>query len=131
MSVTFSLFDFASIHAKEEIEAHNEQAARAEYRHTMLDLNGEIAKARIRLDGARRIAANTPIQLEAAQATERQAKARYQAGLGTIAEVADAERLLTESQIDNNLARLGVWRALLRLAFAQGDLTPFLEEVSK
>ena len=131
MSVTFPLFDFAAIHAKQEMEVHNERAAQAGYRQTMQDLNGEVAKARVMLKGARDVAANTPLQLEAAELTERQASARYKAGLGTIADVADAERLLTQSQIDDRLARLGVWRALLHVAVAQGDLTPFLDEAGR
>jgi hypothetical protein len=41
--------------------------------------------------------------------------------------VADAERLLTQAEIDDALARLSVWRALLSVAAAQGDLQPFLD----
>ena len=78
------------------------------------------------LDGARRVAQNTPIQLQAARTTEQQASARYKAGLGNIAEVAEAERLLTQAEIDNSLAQLGIWRGLLGVAAAQGDLAPFL-----
>jgi outer membrane protein TolC len=55
-----------------------------------------------------------------------QANARYQAGLGTIVEVADTQRLLTQSEIDDALARLGVWRALLATAAAGGNVQPFL-----
>jgi hypothetical protein len=46
-------------------------------------------------------------------------------------EVADAERLLTQAQIDDALAKLGVWRALLGVAAAEGDLQPFLESAGK
>ena len=73
------------------------------------------------------MAQNTPMQLEAARATEQQATARYKAGLGTIVEVAEAQRLLTQSEIDDALAKLGVWRAMLASAAAQGDLEPFLD----
>ena len=83
-------------------------------------------KAKAVLEGARRVAQNTPIQLEAARATEQQATARYRAGLGNIVEVAEAQRLLTQAEIDDSLARLGIWRALLGLAAVEGDLTPFL-----
>ena len=67
------------------------------------------------------------IQLDAARTTEQQATARYRTGLGNISDVADAERLLTQAEIDDSLARLGVWRALLGIAAAQGDLRPFLD----
>jgi outer membrane protein TolC len=125
-TVTFPAFDWFSIHAKKEVEVHNERSAEAKYNQTLEDLNGNILKAKAILEGARRVAQNTPIQLDAARATEQQATARYKAGLGNIAEVAEAERLLTQTDIDNSLAQLGVWRALLGVAAAQGDVAPFV-----
>jgi outer membrane protein TolC len=77
------------------------------------------------------VAENTPIQLEAARATEQQANARYKAGLGTIVEVAEAQRILTQAEIDDALARLNIWRAMLAVAVAEGDLAPYLEEVKR
>ena len=77
------------------------------------------------------IAQNTPIQLEAARATEQQATVRYRAGLGNITEVAEAQRLLTQAEIDDGLARLGVWRARLGVSAAEGDLAPFLAAAGK
>src|SRR5207253_6653792 len=78
------------------------------------------------LEGSRKIAANTPVAVAAATALSQQANARYQSGLGTIVEVADAQRLLTQAEIDDSLARLGVWRALLSMAAVTGDIQPFL-----
>jgi outer membrane protein len=69
---------------------------------------------------------NTPLQLSAARETELQARTRYKAGLATVLEVAEAQQLLVQASIDDALARLGVWRSLLALAGARGDLKPFL-----
>lgn len=77
------------------------------------------------------MAANTPVEVAAARAATGQATARYQAGLGNIDEVAEAQRLLTQAEIDDALARLGVWRSLLGVATAAGDLQPFLAEASQ
>jgi len=127
MTVTFPLFELASLKARKEMEHHQELAEQARYDQVLLDLNGEVARAQAMVRGARRVAANTPIQLEAARATEQQASARYKAGLGTIVEVAEAQRLLTQAEIDDSLARLSVWRALLALAVAQGDVESFVQ----
>ena len=43
----------------------------------------------------------------------------------------EAQRLLTQSEIDDALARLSVWRALLDLAAATGAIDPFLAEASR
>jgi outer membrane protein len=69
------------------------------------------------------------VQLAAAQQSEVQARARYQAGLTSIVEIADAQRLLTEAEIQDQFARVDVWRALLAEAVAAGTLAPFLNLV--
>ena len=131
MNVTFPAFDLPSIRARKEVEHYHELAEAARYDEVIQNLNGEMEKATATLAGARRVAQNTPIQLEAARATEQQAAARYKTGLGTIVEVAEAQRILTQAEIDDALARLSVWRALLAVAVAEGDLAPYLEEVKR
>jgi len=131
MNVTFPAFDLPSIRARKEVEHYHELAEAARYDEVIQNLNGEMEKATATLAGARRVAQNTPIQLEAARATEQQAAARYKAGLGTIVEVAEAQRILTQAEIDDALARLSVWRAMLAVAVAEGDLAPYLEEVKR
>jgi outer membrane protein len=82
------------------------------------------------VQAARAVAANTPVQLAAAQLTEAQAGARYQAGLASIVEVADAQSLLAQAEVQDQLARVDVWRALLAESAAHGTLTPFLALVN-
>lgn len=129
MNITFPVFDIAGIRARKSIEAAQERAEQARYRQVLQDLNGRLAQAEAALAGARRVAANTPVQLDAARAAEQQAGARYKAGLGGIVEVAEAQRLLTQAEIDDALARLAVWRAALAVATARGDLMPYLQAV--
>ncbi len=131
MTVTFPAFDIASIRVRKQIELHNERTAAARYDQILQDLSGEMEKARATLVGAQRISQNTPIELEAARVSEQQASARYRSGLGNIVEVAEAERILTQAEIDDALAKLGVWRALLGVAVATGDLQPFLQQILK
>jgi outer membrane protein len=85
-----------------------------------------VAKAQAVLAAAQRIAMLAPAQLDAARAAEEQARARYDSGLGNIADVADTQRLLTDAEISNGLAMLSVWRAQLGVAAARGDLSPVL-----
>ena len=131
MTVTFPVFDIASIRARKQIEVHNERTEAARYDQVLQDLTGQVEKARAALSGAQRAAQNTPIEVEAARAGEQQASARYRTGLGNIVEVAEAQRILTQAEIDDALAKLGVWRALLGLAAASGDLQPFLQQTGK
>jgi outer membrane protein TolC len=130
-TVTFPLFDLASIRARQAEQSAAVRVESSRYDQTMAELTGRLNTAKAQLDGARRMAENTPLQVQAAGAADRQATARYQVGLGTIVDVADAQRLLTEAEIDDSLARLAIWRAKLTLAATQGDLQPFLQETSK
>jgi outer membrane protein len=130
-TVSFPLFERASIRAQEAEQAANMRAESARYQQIATDLQARWNGAVATLSGARRIAENTPIELTAARAATDQATARYKAGLGNIDEVAEAQRLLTQSEIDDALARLGVWRALLGVAAAAGDIQPFLAEAGQ
>src|SRR5262249_33636502 len=129
VTVTFPVFDIFSIRAKKAVEAANERAERARYDQTLQDLTGQLRKAQASLDGARKVAENTPIELDAARTTETQERARYQAGLATLVDVSDAQSFLVQSEIDDALARLAVWQNLASVAAAQGDLRPFLESL--
>src|SRR5215467_13883573 len=129
VTVTFPVFDIFSIHSKKAVEAANERAEQARYDQTLQDLTGQLRKAKASLDGARKVAENTPIELEAARTTETQERARYQAGLATLVDVSEAQSFLVQSEIDNSLARLAVWQNLASVAAAEGDLGPFFESL--
>ena len=130
-TVTFPATDLASIRARQAVQSATIRAATARYQQIATDLKARWHAAVATLRGARNVAANTPVQVSAARAATDQATARYQSGLGTIDEVAEAQRLLTQAEIDDALARLGVWRALLGVATAVGDLQPFIVEASQ
>jgi outer membrane protein len=131
LTATFSVLDFPSLHFKKQIEQSNERAQQAEYDKTLQMLTAQAERAKAAYDSAVLISQNTPVELEAARLGERQANARYQAALAPIVEVAEAQRLLLQAEIEDNLARLTVWRAMLGEALAQGDLQPFLELARK
>ncbi len=127
-SVTFPAFDMFSINARKRVEIQNELAESAHYERTLQALTTQEAKARALMKAATDIARNTPIERQAATAGESQARARYQNGLTSVIEVAEALRLLAQAEADDAVARLGMWRALLATSQAHGDLTPFLAQ---
>ncbi len=129
ISVSFPLFDIFALRARREAEASNETAERARYEQTIQNLTAQDARARALVEAAQRIAENTPLQLKAAQEAETQVRTRYGFGLATITDVADVQRLLAQAEVDDAVARLGVWRGLLVAARNQGDLHPFLQQV--
>jgi outer membrane protein TolC len=126
-TVTFPIFDLFSIRERKEIEAHNERAELATYDRVVQEINAQSETARAESEGARRVAENTPIQLDAARVLDQQARARYDANLGTVVEVSDAQRLLLQAEVGDAVARIGIWRALLSEASARGNLSDLLK----
>jgi outer membrane protein TolC len=131
LTVQFPVMDRAATQAREAAQSATVRAQTARGQQIATDLRAQWNAAVARLDGARRVAGNTPVQVSAARTALQQATARYQSGLGIIDDVAEAQRLLTQAEIDDALARLGVWRGLLQVAAAAGDIQPFLAEVGQ
>ena len=128
MQVVFpNLFDFASLRARRAAAGALTRAECARYDEAVLTLTSQQRAADALVDAARAIAQNTPIQLAAAQQSEAQARARYEAGLASIVEVAETQSLLANAEYQDAVARVEVWRALLAQAVAQGNVAPFIQ----
>jgi outer membrane protein TolC len=121
-----NVFDFSSLRARKAGAQAFERAETARYDEALLTVTSQQRAAAAMVQASRDVAANTPVQLAAAQQSEAQATARYQAGLASIIEVADAQSLLAQAEVQDQLARVDVWRALLAEAVAQGNLASFL-----
>jgi outer membrane protein TolC len=130
-TVTFPVSDLPALRAKEAQQSAVIRAQSARAEQIALELRTQWNRAVAQLDAARRTASNTPVQVSAARAAAQQATARYEAGLGNIDAVAEAQRLLTQAEIDDALARLAIWRGLLGVAAAAGDIGPFLTEAAR
>ena len=118
-------FDFTSLRARRAAAAASARAETALYDEAMLTVTSQQQAAAAMVEAARAVAANTPLQLAAARQSEAQATARYRAGLASIVEVADAQSLLAQAEVQDQIARIDVWRALLAQAVARGTLDPF------
>jgi outer membrane protein TolC len=108
LSVTFPLLELPAWHAREASQNAEIRSEEAKAAQIAVDLKAQWNRAVAMLNGARRIAGNKPLDVSAARTAVNQASARYQAGLANIDELAEAQRLLTQAEIDNVLARLGV-----------------------
>jgi len=131
LTVTFPAMDRFTIREQEAMQSANIRAGQAQYSVITTNLRSQFNAALATLTGARRVAANTPVQVTSAGTALQQATARYQSGLAPIDDVAQAQRLLVQAQIDDALARLSVWRARLQLATVRGDIQPFLTEAAQ
>jgi outer membrane protein TolC len=129
-SVSFPVLDYYAVRARRSMAAQNEQAQQATYDLALQKLMQKDARARVLLDNARRIADETPVLIIAAKDNESKALTRYRTGLCNIVEVAEAERILERAQVEDAVAEVRVWRSILAVSYAQGDLRPFMSLVT-
>lgn len=129
LTAQMNLTEIFAIHDRKRVEEANRRREEAVYARVTQVLTAQQQAATAQLEGARRVAQNTPIELAASREGELQATARFRAGLGTIVDVAEAQDLLAQAEMDDSLARLSIWRALAELSAANGDLSPFLNTV--
>jgi outer membrane protein TolC len=121
-----NLFDFASAKARQRASAAATRAESARLDEGRLVLTAEQRTADALVQAARDVAQNTPVQLAAARQSETQARARYDAGLASIVEVAEAQGLLAAAEVQDAVARVDVWRALLGRAAARDAIEDFV-----
>jgi outer membrane protein TolC len=124
-----NVFDFSSLHARRAAAAASTRAESARHDEALLTIASDRQAASATVEAAMAVAANTPVQVAAAQQSVTQATARYQAGLAGIVEVAEAQNLIAQSEVQDQIARVDVWRALLAQAVAEGAIEPFLKLV--
>jgi outer membrane protein TolC len=122
-----NVFDFSVLRSRRAAAGALTRAESARYDEAILTVTSQQRAADVMVDAARAVAQNTPVQLAAAQQSEAQARARYDAGLAGLVEVADAQNLLAAAEYQDAAARVDLWRALLAKAVAQGNLASFIE----
>jgi outer membrane protein TolC len=125
-TLSWSLLDIPKTQARSRAASADAAAQAAHRDETELAVASQMDSATALLRGAVRISETTPTGVTSAREAEQQALARYRAGLTQAIEVADAERLLTQVEVNDALARLAVRRAELLVARAAGDIGPFL-----
>jgi len=131
MIINWNFLDIFRLHQEKKVQEQRIIQQQQDYNLILQSLKTQDLQSRARVKAAILLAANMPVQVEAASVATRQAEARYKAGLGTVAQVAEALQMLAQSRAQEAVVRAGVWRALLSVAAVHGDLKPFLAEADR
>lgn len=123
-----NLFNGPALKARQAAAQAGTRAEQARRDETALAVTAEQRAADAVVDASLAIVRNTPVQLAAATQSEAQARARYDAGLASIVEVAESQNLLAAAEFQDAAARVDVWRALLARAVASGDVNALIEQ---
>jgi hypothetical protein len=76
LTATFPVLDIAALHFRKQIEQSNERALQADYEKTFQNLTAQSKRAKSAYESAVLVSENTPVELQAAQLGERQARTR-------------------------------------------------------
>jgi outer membrane protein len=131
VTIVIPLMDYFGTRSKARQEEATMRAERARVDAAVLHLAAEERRAKAAWEASRRIAENTPLQRRAAEEAQTRSRTRYDVGLGTLSELAETQRLLAQAEIDDGLARLAVWRALVQDARAKGHLGRLLAAAAR
>lgn len=126
LMIDLPFLDVLRINAEKKVVLERISAAQQSYELVIQGLKRDDVQARATVKAAVALALNMPVQVDAASLAAKQAQARYEAGLATVAQVAEANQILADSRVKAVVANVGVWRALLNVANIHGDLQPFL-----
>lgn len=129
--VNWNFLDCFRLKAEKRVQDQRIIAQQQEYNLVLQNLKTEDARSRVRVRTALAVAANMPAQVAAAEIAVSQAEARYSNGLSGVAQVAEANQVLAQSRMQAAVAKVAVWRAMLAVASAHGDLNPFLAEADR
>jgi outer membrane protein TolC len=116
----WNIFDMTVLRRREAAKAR-EDAARADLQLVRTNVTLAAQRSWLDLDASTRAMPGLDQSLRAAQANQAQADARFRAGLGTSVELADAEALLTNAELEVALGRFAVARARAALGRAIGE----------
>ncbi len=128
MIVNWNFLDIFRLRQEKKVQAERIYQQQQDANLVLQNLRTQDLESRARVRAALKLAENMPIQVQSAVVATNQAEARYRTGLGSVAQVAQANQTLAQSRVQEAIARVGVWRALLSVASVHGDLKPLLSE---
>jgi len=131
MIVNWNFLDIYRLRAEKKVQMQRIEQQNQDFNLVLQNLKTQDVQSRARVKAALALAENMPVQVKAAYMAASQAEARYKTGLGSVAQVAEANQVLAQSRAQEAIARVGVWRALLAVAAVHGDIKPFLAEADR
>ncbi|HEY9733127.1 MAG TPA: TolC family protein [Drouetiella sp.] len=126
--VNWNFLDIFRLHQEKKVQQERVYQQQQESNLVLQNLRTQDLQSRARVKAALALAENMPVQVHASEVATQQAEARYRTGLGSVAQVAQANEVLAQSRVQDAIAKVGVWRALLSVASSHGDIKPLLSE---
>lgn len=126
MIVNWNFLDFARLHQEKRIQDLRIRESHLNLELIKNNLRTEDIQTKAQLEAAYEIVENAKVQLQAAEIALKQTRARYDNGLASITQLAEASQSMAQARLEETRANAGIWRTLLTMSALRGDLKPFL-----
>lgn len=129
VQLSFPVLQFSKVNIKTKLYESLLKADEARLAQAQLDISKQTATALQQYQLDVKIAAQSPILLNAANDVYEGLKISYDAGLIDYTQFAQAQYELLKAEVNNANARLQLWRSLLSVALSRGNLNLFTEQL--
>ena len=129
VQLSFPVLQFSKLNIKKKQYESLLKADEARLVQVQLDITKETANALQQYRQDQKIASKSPVLLKAATDVYEGLKINYDAGLIDYARLAQAQYELLNAEVNYANSRLQVWRSLLGVAVAKGNLDLFTDQL--
>lgn len=129
LQLSFPVLQFSSINIRKKQYRFLLKSDEARLAQARLDIARQVESAALQYKQDAKIAAKTPVQLKIATDVYEGLKLSYEAGLIDYTRLYQSQYDLTKAELNNATAQLQLWRSLLSIAIAKGNLALFTDQL--
>jgi outer membrane protein len=129
VQLSFPVLQFSKINLRKKQYQSLLRSDEARLAQARLDISKQIESATLQYRQDAKIAAKTPVQLKIATDVYEGLKLSYEAGLIDYTRLYQSQYELTKAELSNATAQLQLWRSLLSIAIAKGNLALFTDQL--
>jgi len=131
LQLSFPVLQFSKVNIRKKQYSFLLKSDEARLEQARLDISKQVESATLQYTQDAKIAAKTPVQLKIATDVYEGLKLSYQAGLIDYTRLYQSEFELTKADLNNATAQLQLWRSLLSIAVAKGNLAIFTDQLNR
>lgn len=129
LQLSFPVLQFSKVNIRKKQYNLLLKSDEARLEQARLDISKQIESATIQYRQDAKIAAKTPVQLQIATDVYKGLQLSYEAGLIDYTRLYQSQFELTKADLNNATAQLQLWRSLLSIAVAKGNLAIFTDQL--
>jgi outer membrane protein len=129
LQLSFPVLQFSKVNLRKKQYQSLLRSDEARLAQARLDISKQVESAAMQYRQDAKIASRTPVQLKIATDVYEGLKLSYEAGLIDYTRLYQSQYELTKAELNNATAQLQLWRSLLSIAIAKGNLALFTDQL--